>query len=665
MLRKHHMSHAPFTRRIVLRRARALPALVLCLTALASHDGRARQLAGAPAYDLIIRGGTVIDGTGAPRFIADVGVAGGTVRRIGDLRGQTATAEIDARGRYVTPGFINIHSHATIEGLRSAGNMLAQGVTTELLNADGGGPVDLRAQQRELSSGPLAVNVAASMGFNAVWADVMGSTDRRPSADETLRMRRLLEQGLAAGAFGISAGLDYKPAYYATAEEVTQIIDVARPWRTFFTNHDRLTPESGFSSKVGVAETLSVAARAGLMPVVTHMKAQGREQGTAPALLAMMQETTARGTYTAADVYPYLAGQSGLAALIIPGWALEGGREAMLARFADPTQRRRIVAEAEEAMRARFGGPEGVYATGHQTELVDAMRTFGTMSAGEALLRLLEQRDGGAILRFGIESDLIAILRHPTASVACDCGAVTGRAAHPRYYGTYPRVLGRYVREQQVLSWEEAIRKMTGLPAATMGLVNRGGLAPGMMADIVVFDPATIIDHATFERPTAMPDGVTHVVVNGVVAWREGRLTGATAGRVLVRGRHEPSRPQSTDERVRISGRARTATVDVDLDLTFTPGDRQSRGTMQLIDRATGRTLTAADMGPMQVADRWVAVTMATRGMEASADAATLIFESIETTGTPQMTLTTMDAEGQVAVYTLPGTGIRITRAPR
>jgi N-acyl-D-amino-acid deacylase len=665
MLAGTDMATICFRQPVVRRRPHPLLALTLSLIAFAGHEGQARQTGAAPTYDLIIRGGTVIDGTGAPRFIADVGVAGGTVRRIGDLRGQTASTEIDARGRYVTPGFINIHSHATIEGLRSAENMLAQGVTTELLNADGGGPVDLRAQQRELSGGPLAVNVAASMGFNAVWADVMGSTDRRPTADETRRMRARLEQGLIAGAFGISAGLDYKPAYYATAEEVTQIIDVARPWRTFFTNHDRLTPESGFSSKVGVAETLSVAARAGLMPVVTHMKAQGREQGTAPALLAMMQDTTARGTYTAADVYPYLAGQSGLAALIIPGWALEGGRDAMLTRFADPTQRRRIVAEAEEAMRARFGGPEGVYATGHQMELVDAMRTFGTMSAGEALLRLLEQRDGGAILRFGIESDLIAILRHPTASVACDCGAVTGRAAHPRYYGTYPRVLGRYVREQQVLTWEEAIRKMTGLPAATMGLVNRGGLAPGMMADIVVFDPATVIDHATFERPTAMPEGVTHVVVNGVVAWREGRLTGATAGRVLVRGRHEPSRPQSTDERVRVNGRARTEAIDVDLDLTFRPGDRQSRGTMQLTDRASGRIVSATEIGPVQVGDRWIGVTMATRASGSISGAATLVFESIDTDGTPSTKMTMTDAEGRVTEYTLPGNGIRISRTLR
>ena len=168
------------------------------------------------------------------------------------------------------------------------------------------------------------------------------------------------------------------------------MIEVARPWRTNFPNHDRLTPESGYSSKVGVAETIAIGGRSGLVPVVTHMKAQGREQGTAPALLQMMSEATAKGTYVAADVYPYLAGQSGLAALLIPGWALDGGREAMLKRFANPAERARIIKDAEEAMAARFGGPQGVYATGHSKELVAAMKEFGVSSPGEALLRLLE-----------------------------------------------------------------------------------------------------------------------------------------------------------------------------------------------------------------------------------------------------------------------------------
>ncbi|MCC7125552.1 MAG: amidohydrolase family protein, partial [Acidobacteria bacterium] len=429
------------------------------------------------AFDVIIRGGTVIDGSGAPRFVADVGIIRGYIARVGSLAGQSAPIEIDATGLYVTPGFINIHSHATAEGLPTAVNMLVQGVTTEILNADGGGPTDLDTQLHRLRVAGLAVNAGANIGFNAIWSSVIGTSDRRPTADEITRMREMVQRGLEQGAYGVSAGLDYKPGYYATAEEVGRVIDVAKPWRTNFPNHDRLTPESKYSSRVGIAETLAIGARSGLVPVVTHMKVQGREQGTAADVLRMMDDAAAKGTYVAADVYPYLAGQSGLAALLIPGWALDGGRDAMLARFASLGDRARIIKEAEEAMMLRFGGPQGVYATGHGKELTDAMREFGTASPGEALLRLLEQQDGGAILRFGSESDLVAIMKYPSASIACDCGAVAGRATHPRYYGSFPRVLGRYVREQQALTWEDAIRKMSGLPAATIGLVNRGQLA--------------------------------------------------------------------------------------------------------------------------------------------------------------------------------------------
>lgn len=560
------------------------------------------------AYDVIVRGGTVIDGTGQPRFVADVGIVRGTVARIGNLSGQTATTIIDATGLYVTPGFINIHSHATPEGLQHAENMLAQGVTTEILNADGGGPTELDPQLHRLRVAGLAVNAGANIGFNAAWAAVMGPSDRRPSAAEIAKMRDLVLRGLEQGAYGVSAGLDYKPAYFATAEEVGRIVDVARPWRAAFPNHDRVTPESGYSSRQGIAETISIAGRSGLVPVVTHMKAQGHEQGSAPALLQMMNEAASKGTYVAADVYPYLAGQSGLAALIIPGWALDGGRDAMLKRFADPADRARIIKDAEEAIRARFGGPQGVYATGHKKELADAMKEFGVSSPGEALLRLLEQSDGGAILRFGVESDLVAILKHPTASVACDCGAVTGSATHPRYYGSFPRVLGRYVREQQALTWEDAIRKMTGLPAATIGLVNRGVLASGMAADMTIFDPATVIDRATFEAPTEMPVGIRTVLVNGTVAWKDGAATGARAGAVLLRGPHEPSRPMSAGFARKVSGRINSSEIEGNISVEQGPGQRAPRGRFKMLDRTSKTTFELTEPGALQVAPGWAAV---------------------------------------------------------
>ncbi|MGE0463498.1 MAG: amidohydrolase family protein [Vicinamibacterales bacterium] len=612
-------------------------------------------------YDVIIRNGTVIDGTGGPRFVADVGIVRGHLARIGDLRGQKAATEIAADGLVVAPGFINIHSHATPEGLVRAENMLVQGVTTEIINADGGGATDLDAQLHRLRVAGLAVNVGANIGFNAIWAAVMGPADRRPSPDEIERMRGMVVRGLEQGAYGVSAGLDYKPGYYATAEEVGRIVEVARPWRTNFTNHDRLTPESGYSSRVGVAETLAIGARSGLVPVVTHMKAQGREQGTAPALLKMMDEATARGTYTAADVYPYLAGQSGLAALLIPGWALDGGREAMLMRFKDPAARARIVKDAEEAMQARFGGPQGVYATGHGKELVDAMKEFGVASPGEALLRLLEQSDGGAILRFGVESDLVAILTHPTASIACDCGAVARPATHPRYWGSYPRVLGRYVREQQALSLEEAVRKMTALPAATIGLVNRGLLAPGMVADIAVFDPATIIDHATFEMPSAPPVGVRHVLVNGRVALTDGALTAERAGAILLRSPHEPSRPMSAALARRVSGRVQASEVDANISIEQSVGQRAPRGRLRLFDRTSKTSIEMIEPGALQVAAGWAAVTGRGRIGDNERAFTVIVEQSDPLDGQRSTTITVLGEDGYQLSRIVPKNTLRVS----
>lgn len=584
--------------------------LSCCVVALAATAATGQtQTTPAPAVDLILRGGTVFDGTGAPGYRADVAIGRGFIVQVGDLKSIEAPVTLHVPDLYVAPGFINIHSHARPDGLPRAENMLTQGVTTEIINADGGGSTDLDAQLHTLRTAGLAVNVGANIGFNAVWAEVMGQADRRPTPDEITKMQGLTRRGLEQGAWGVSAGLDYKPAYYATAEEVGRIVEVARRWRTAFPNHDRLTPETDFSSRVGVEETIAIAARAGLVPVVTHMKSQGHEQGKAPDLLRMMDAASARGTYTAADVYPYLAGQSGLAALLIPGWALDGGRDAMLKRFADPADRARIVADAERAMQLRFGGPRGVYATGHQKELVDAMKEYGVESPGEALVRLLETADGGAILRFGVESDLVAILRHPTASVACDCGAVPGRATHPRYYGTYPRVLGRYVREQQALTWEDAVRKMTGLPAATIGLVNRGYLAPGMAADITVFDPATVLDHATFESPTLPSVGIRHVFINGRHALRDGVPTGEQGGQALLRGPHEPSRPMSAAIARKVSGRTEIANVEVRIDLEQRPGSRAARGRFRLVDRTSKTTIEMTEPGLLQVAPGWAAAT--------------------------------------------------------
>src|SRR6185436_1560564 len=391
--------------------------------------------------------------------------------------------------------------------------------------------------------------IGGYIGFNSAWQTVVGNSDRRPAPDEVERMRGLIASGLDHGAWGVSAGLDYKPGYFAKTEEVIAVVKTARDARTNFTNHDRITPESNYSSKAGIEETIAIGRKAGLVPIVTHMKTQGREQGTAAQLLASMAQSTKLGHYTAADAYPYLAGQSGLGSLIIPGWAQEGGRDAMLKRFADPPTRARIVKESEEAMAARFGGPQGVYIPSSQRELTAVMKEMNA-GAGETIVRILEQGpDPGAILRFGAEEDLIKILKDPVTSMACDCGASTGTRVHPRFYGSFPRVLGRYVREQKIMSWEQAIRKSSWLPASTIGMSDRGLIALGMAADIVVFDPNTIIDRATYEDPALPSEGVKHVFVNGVLALKDGAATGNKSGRALLRSANMPSRPASADLR--------------------------------------------------------------------------------------------------------------------
>lgn len=557
----------------------------------------------APAFDTIIRGGTVIDGSGNPRFTADVGIRNGFIVAVGDLAAGIATETIDAKGLVVAPGFINIHSHASADALPTAVNMLTQGVTTEIFNADGNGPLDVAGQMAKLSAPGLALNIGGYIGFNAIWQTVVGNADRRPTPDEIQRMRGMISAGLEQGAWGVSAGLDYKPGYFAKTEEVIRIVDVARHARTNFTNHDRITPESNFSSKVGISETLAIGEKAGMVPVVTHMKVQGREQGSATPILESMARATRRRQYTAADAYPYLAGQSGLGALIIPGWAQEGGREAMLKRFADPEMRARIVREAEEAMTARFGGPQGVYLPRTQQELTAVMKDMNA-GGGETIVRILEQTgDPGAILRFGAEDDLIKILKDPVTSMACDCGASTATRVHPRFYGSYPRVLGRYVREQKIMTLEQAIRKSSWLPAATIGMTDRGLIAAGMAADVMVFDPDTIMDHATYDNPAQPSVGVKFVVVNGVIALKDGAATGLRGGRALSRSTSMPSRPVNDGRRsLKFKG-----TIDdrlIEVDLTHRAGAREATGTVTI--QGLGPVLK---LGTLQIADGWAHVT--------------------------------------------------------
>lgn len=617
---------------------------------------------GPPAdhFAVILRHGTIVDGSGLLPYQADVAIAEGRIARIGNLSRATGKLELDVRGLYVAPGFINIHSHPSPAALATAENMLTQGVTTEIMNADGSGPVDLEEQMQRLAANGLAVNVGGYIGFNRIWTEVVGPSDRRPTAEEIERMRGMVVAGLEAGAWGVSAGLDYKPAYFARTDEVVAIVSAARPWRTNFNNHERVTPESGFSSSNGIAETLRIADEAGLVPVVTHMKSTGRERGAAPKALALFDAPERQGRYAAADVYPYLAGMTGLGALILPPWAQDGGRAALLERIADAALKERMIRNAEETLIDRFGSAEAIYLPTLKKPLTAVMEEWGA-GAGEAIVRLVATSNPLAIIEFGVESDLEAILRHPAASIACDCGATTATATHPRNYGSYPRVLGRYVRERQVLTWQEAVRKMTALPAATIGMTDRGYLAHGMTADVTVFDPRTVIDHATYENPAALSEGVRHVFVNGELALRDGKVTGARGGRALARGAARPSRSMkpSTPARLTITGQHGGARFD--MDVRQEAGRRDARGKLKITVPDKDASLTVTRFGVLQVANRWASLTaqamMKPEGIERPV---TITIDAGDPRAPEGEAAVLIDVEGLRAYrFTLPATAVR------
>ncbi|MFN8005125.1 MAG: amidohydrolase family protein [Acidobacteriota bacterium] len=577
--------------------------LFLCLF-LASSLLLPPAQSAAESYDIIFRNGVIVDGTGAPGYRADIAVRGGFIHRIGNLRNSQAAVEIDASGLVVAPGFINLHSHATLAGVKTAVNMLTQGVTTEIINADGASSLSISKQLSYFSAAGLAVNLGGYVGFNSVWASVVGQTDRRPDAAEIQKLRDLLTDNLKQGAWGVSAGLDYKPGYFARTDEVIAVMQAAQPWRTNFPNHDRLTPEHNFSSLKAISETIEIGEMTDVMPVITHMKVQGHEQGSAAKALAMMRAASARGHETVADIYPYLAGQTGLGALFVPAWAVEGGRAEMLKRFADPTLRPRIAQEIETALKARVLKPENIYVSSSQRPFVEYMREYNA-GAGETIMRMLEAGSPMAIMTFGAENDLVELLKFPGSAVSCDCGATEPHPGlHPRYYGTFPRVLGRYVRETKAMTLEAAIRQMTGLPASIIGIAERGFLAVGMVADIAVFDPKTIIDHATYQQPTLESVGMRHVLVNGKFALRDGKATGEKAGRVLVRTSDLPSRPMTL-----MPGRALSVKAnDFNAQLSQVANGKM-RGTLRFRDPKTNEEFRLLEAGLLQVANKWASFT--------------------------------------------------------
>ncbi len=501
---------------------------------------------GSP-FDVVISGGRVIDGAGNPWFLYDVGIRGDTIAQVGDLRRLEATLRIDAAGFIVAPGFIDIHTHARSGIFRTptAENYLRQGVTTLMEGQDGSSPIPLAPFFEKLTRTPISVNFGMFAGQGSIRSAVLGLENRKAAADEIRKMKELTEQAMREGAFGLSTGLFYVPGNYASTEEVIELARVAGRFGGMHVSHIR---EESSQVLESVRETIRIGEEGGLPTQVTHHKIVGRANwGRSAETLRLVEEARARGVDVTIDQYPYTATSTGTSAMF-PQWALEGGHSRLLERLTQPALRERIKsAIAFRIVNDRGGGdPKNVVmaecgfdpalAGKNLAEITELWgRPVSIENAAETAIAIQQKGGCAAIYHALAEEDLERILRFPFTMIASDGEIpVFGEAApHPRSYGTFARVLGRYVRDRHVISLEDAVRKMSSLPAARLRLFDRGLLRPGMKADVVVFDASTVTDRATFTAPHQYAEGIRHVFVNGKPVLLDGKITAERPGRVL------------------------------------------------------------------------------------------------------------------------------------
>jgi N-acyl-D-amino-acid deacylase len=504
---------------------------------------------GQEAFDVLLRGGRVLDGTGNPWYRADLGIRDGRVVAMGRLEGATARVRLDVTDLYVAPGFIDVHSHAAEgldrEELKGAEPILREGVTTLVLNPDGGGPWPLSEQRARYESHGIGVNVALLVGHGTVREEVMGMEDRPPTDDELERMKAMVREGMAAGAFGLSSGLYYAPGSYASTEEVVALAKEVRPVG-LYTSHIRDEGNYSVGLVAAVDEVVRIAEEAGIPGVITHFKALGPDSwGQSVTACAHIERARARGVSVWADQYPYEASGTSIVGALVPRWALAGetmpGQPSPLQlRLKDPKERARLRSEMLSNL-VRRGGAESLQISRHAADptlegkRLSALAQERGQEPIDVALSLLDE-GGAGLVSFNMSEDDIANIMKKDYTMTCsDGGLVLAREGkpHPRYYGTFPRKIARYVKEREVIGLAHAIRSMTSLPATVFGIADRGLLRPGAQADVVVFDLERIRDRATYADPHQLAEGVVHLLVNGKLALTDGQVTGTLAGEVL------------------------------------------------------------------------------------------------------------------------------------
>jgi N-acyl-D-amino-acid deacylase len=517
-----------------------------------------RVAAQAAPYDLVLRNGRIVDGTGSPWYRGDVAIRGDEIVRIAPRIEEPAARVIDVAGQVIAPGFIDLHSHGDrgIFDLPTADNLIRQGVTTIIAGPDGGSAVPLAPFLDSVARLRPTINFGSMIGHGSVRTEVVGQDNRRATPEEMERMKALVEQAMRDGAFGLSTGLFYVPGTFAPTEEVIELAKVAGRLGGYHTSHMR-----DEASKVvqSVQETIRIGEEGGLPTQVTHHKVVGKPYwGGTEQTLRLIDEARARGVDATVDQYPYTASATSIQAALLPSWVLEGGMRAAQARLADGALRERIREESAHIIETERGGGDltRVVITRCSWDPSLAGKTLGdvvrmrgiepTLKGGaEAVIWLTQQGGCGGVFHAISEDDVVRVMRHPASMIASDGDIIVfGRdAPHPRSYGTWAKVLGEYVRDKQVLPLEEAVRKMSAYPAQRAGITDRGLLRPGMKADVAVFDPTTVRETATFERPHQYAQGFSLVVVNGGIVLEGERVTDARPGRILYGPGRRPLLP--------------------------------------------------------------------------------------------------------------------------
>jgi dihydroorotase/N-acyl-D-amino-acid deacylase len=533
--------------------------------------------ASAPQYDLVIRNGLVIDGSGRPGYRADLAIKGDRIVRIGKLKNAGAAREIDATDLVVAPGFIDMLGQSETYLLIDprAMSKIMMGVTTEVTGeGESIAPINQRLIKEQedflrrynltidwstldeyfkrLEKQGAGVNLATFVGATQLREYVVGFDNRPPTPAELEQMKQLVAAAMRDGALGVSTSLQYVPARFAKTDELVELAKVARQYGGIYATHQRSEANALDES---LAEVFQIARQANIPVEIWHLKtAYKKNWGRMPEVLARIKRARDEGLDITADIYPYIAGSTSLSACL-PPWALEGGTEKMLSRLKDASVRRRLKEEITtdhkdwENIYLGSGGASGVLIGSVVNRDLEAMQGKRVSQIAEEQgkepldavfdLILADHGQTGAIYFMMSEDDMRTAMQSPFVSFCTDSGArandgpMAGSKSHPRGWGSYPRILGRYVRDEHLLTLPQAIHKMTGLPAKRVGLRDRGLLLAGSYADITIFDPRTVIDRATFEMPNQHPDGIRYVIVNGQLSVDDGRRTAALAGKPL------------------------------------------------------------------------------------------------------------------------------------